>query len=84
MRSTVRTTAARISLSGVIMPAWAATYGTFDAQRIFDELEDGDLHIEPLKFEHAAWSKKAGCMVSNKTFPKNRRRPDFLVRHEGP
>jgi sulfate adenylyltransferase len=45
-------------------------YGTYDAQEIFDEIEPGGLLITPLKFEHAAWSKKAGGMVSGKTFPK--------------
>jgi sulfate adenylyltransferase len=46
-------------------------YGTYDAQKIFDEfLQPGELSIVPLKFEHAAWSKTAGGMVSGKTFPK--------------
>jgi len=45
-------------------------YGTYDAQKIFDELPEGALKITPLKFEHAAWSKSAGGMVSGKTFPK--------------
>jgi len=45
-------------------------YGTYDAQAIFEELPEGGLKIIPLKFEHAAWSKKAGGMVSGKTFPK--------------
>ena len=45
-------------------------YGTYDAQKILDELPEGGLKITPLKFEHAAWSKKAGCMVSGKTFPR--------------
>ncbi|HRX85370.1 MAG TPA: sulfate adenylyltransferase [Phycisphaerae bacterium] len=45
-------------------------YGTYDAQQIFDELPAGGLKIMPLKFEHAAWSKRAGGMVSGKTFPK--------------
>jgi len=44
-------------------------YGTYDAQKIFDTLPEGGLSITPLKFEHAAWSKRAGGMVSNKTFP---------------
>lgn len=44
-------------------------YGTYDAQRIFDELPDGALLISPLKFENTAWSKRAGGMVSDKTFP---------------
>jgi sulfate adenylyltransferase len=45
-------------------------YGTYDAQNIFDELDPEDLRIEPLKFEHAAWSHRAQGMVSGKTFPK--------------
>jgi sulfate adenylyltransferase len=44
-------------------------YGTFDAQNIFDDLDEDNLDIEPLKFEHSAWSHKAQGMVSNKTFP---------------
>ncbi|MEM8757744.1 MAG: sulfate adenylyltransferase [Planctomycetota bacterium] len=45
-------------------------YGTYDAQNIFDGLDKDNLGIEPLKFEHAAFSKKAQGMVSGKTFPK--------------
>ncbi|MCH7807872.1 MAG: sulfate adenylyltransferase [Planctomycetes bacterium] len=45
-------------------------YGTFDAQELFDKIPAGALKITPLKFEHAAWSKQAGGMVSGKTFPK--------------
>ncbi len=45
-------------------------YGTYDAQQIFDTLPSGALEISTLRFEHAAWSKKAGGMVSGKTFPK--------------
>jgi len=45
-------------------------YGTYDAQNIFDELDQDNLGIEPLKFEHAAWSNRALGMVSGKTFPK--------------
>lgn len=45
-------------------------YGTYDAQLIFDDLDKNNLGIEPLKFEHAAWSHKAQGMVSGKTFPK--------------
>ncbi len=45
-------------------------YGTYDAQEIFNDLNDGDLAVTPLKFEHAAWSHKAQGMVSAKTFPK--------------
>ncbi|MBN4060259.1 sulfate adenylyltransferase [Planctomycetaceae bacterium AH-315-I19] len=45
-------------------------YGTYDAQQIFDDLDKDNLGIEPLKFEHAAYSIKAQGMVSSKTFPK--------------
>ncbi|MCZ6836349.1 MAG: sulfate adenylyltransferase [Planctomycetota bacterium] len=45
-------------------------YGTYDAQNIFDEFEPGEIEVEILKFEHAAWSNKAQGMVSGKTFPK--------------
>jgi len=45
-------------------------YGTYDAQRIFDDIPTADLEIVPLKFEHAAYSRRAQGMVSAKTFPK--------------
>ena len=45
-------------------------YGTYDAQEIFDELDAENLQIEPLKFEHAAYSLRAQGMVTAKTFPK--------------
>ncbi len=45
-------------------------YGTYDAQLIFDEFEPAEIGIIPLKFEHAAYSKRAQGMVSAKTFPK--------------
>jgi sulfate adenylyltransferase len=45
-------------------------YGTYDAQKIFDEIDGAALGIEPLKFEHTGYSKSYGGMVSGKTFPK--------------
>lgn len=45
-------------------------YGTYDAQTIFDELDPANLAIEPLKFEHSAYSKLAQGMVTAKSFPK--------------
>lgn len=45
-------------------------YGSYDAQNIFDRFDPLELGIEPLKFEHAAYSRKAQGMVSGKTFPK--------------
>ena len=44
-------------------------YSTYAAQEIFDTLPEGGLQILPLKFEHSGWSKRAGGMVSRKTFP---------------
>ncbi len=45
-------------------------YGTYDAQKIFENLPGDGLKITTFNFEHSAWSKKAGGMVSGKTFPK--------------
>lgn len=45
-------------------------YGTYDAQKIFDEFDPSEIGIIPLKFEHAAYSRRAQGMVSSKTFPK--------------
>jgi sulfate adenylyltransferase len=44
-------------------------YGAFDAQRIFDELKPGALHIEPLKLDWTFWCYKCGEMASLKTCP---------------
>jgi sulfate adenylyltransferase len=53
-------------------------YGTYDAQNIFDEIEDGALGIEPLKFEHAAWCKACEGMTSAKTCPHGGDQKIFL------
>jgi sulfate adenylyltransferase len=44
-------------------------YGSYDAQLIFDELEPHELDIEPMFFEHAAFCRVCGSMVSPKTCP---------------
>lgn len=46
-------------------------YGPFDAQRIFDQLQPGDLQIQPLKLDWAFWCNKCGSMASPKTCPHN-------------
>ncbi|MFM9997151.1 MAG: sulfate adenylyltransferase [Phycisphaerales bacterium] len=45
-------------------------YGTYDAQKIFDEIDQRDLAIEPMMFEHTGYSKSYGGMVSGKSYPK--------------
>ena len=42
-------------------------YGTYDAQRIFDDVDLGALGIQPLFFEHAFWCLRSGAMATTKT-----------------
>ena len=44
-------------------------YGTYDAQRIFDEVDLEKLGIQPLFFEHAFWCLRSGAMATSKTSP---------------
>ncbi len=44
-------------------------YGTYDAQRAFDDFLPGELGIEPLKFEEAFWSTAVSGMATEKTAP---------------
>lgn len=47
-------------------------YGPYDAQRIFDGFEPGELGIEPVFFDHAHFCRACGGMAFTKTCPHSR------------
>jgi len=44
-------------------------YGPFDAQDIFDTIEEGDLSIKPVKMDWTFYCKSCRSMASAKTCP---------------
>jgi len=53
-------------------------YGTYDAQHIFDELDEDALAITPLKFEHAFYCTRTKQMATAKTSPSRLEERVFL------
>jgi sulfate adenylyltransferase len=53
-------------------------YGTYDAQRIFDEFDPAAIGIRPLNFEHTFWCQRSGAMASDKTTSSTKDERVFL------
>ena len=58
-------------------------YGTYDAQKIFDEIDIDKLGIPPLMFEHTFWCNKCEGMALGQDLPARARGSRLPQRHEG-
>ncbi|MEM6253102.1 MAG: sulfate adenylyltransferase [Cyanobacteria bacterium P01_D01_bin.156] len=47
-------------------------YGTYDAQKMFDEFTSDELKIKPVKFEHAFYCTRTQGMATAKTSPSSK------------
>jgi len=47
-------------------------YGPFDAQKIFEEISEGELHIAPLNIDWTFWCHRCDGMASMKTCPHDK------------
>ncbi len=47
-------------------------YGPFDAQEIFNEIDEDELHLKPLKIDWTFWCNKCDGMASMKTCPHSK------------
>jgi len=53
-------------------------YGTYDAQKIFDEFTPDEIGITPLRFEHAFYCTRTQSMATTKTSPGSPEERVFL------
>ncbi|MFA5863705.1 MAG: sulfate adenylyltransferase [Phycisphaerae bacterium] len=53
-------------------------YGTYDAQKIFDQIDSKLLAIEPMKFEHSFYCKTCQSMTTTKTCGHDKSNHIFL------
>ncbi|MGL4820779.1 MAG: sulfate adenylyltransferase [Bacilli bacterium] len=53
-------------------------YGTYDAQRIFEQFAEGEIAIEIMRFEHSFYCRACGNMASHKTCPHDASEHEIL------